>query len=305
MPECLGASGLGAHEHEHHLRLVRGAGPDLRAVDHEVAAVLARRRGEAREVAARARLRIALAPDHLAAQRRADPALLLLLAAVLEQRRHEHRGALCVRCPRDDARAVELLVHDHGREQVGLGAVAAVLLRDRARPVAVLDQQREPARALRAETSIRLWAGLESLCALEKRANFGAERFVLRAVFEVHRRCVLPAWADRPRRPRSTARSPSSAARRRRRPRADVSATLRTCVTVRQKSTAVPATAARLARLVPLPDRARRRHEPHVGRRARHLELAVHERPARTCCTPISAMWRSRSVCARSTRTRS
>ena len=43
---------------------------------------------------ARAGLGIALAPDHLAAQGRADPALLLLLGAEFEQRRHQHGDAL-------------------------------------------------------------------------------------------------------------------------------------------------------------------------------------------------------------------
>ena len=42
MPSCFWRVGLGAHQDEHHLRHVGGAGPDLLAVDDEVVAVLDR-----------------------------------------------------------------------------------------------------------------------------------------------------------------------------------------------------------------------------------------------------------------------
>jgi hypothetical protein len=184
--------GLGPHQQEAHLRLVRGAGPDLLPVHQEVVAVLARRCGEAREVAARAGLGVALAPDHLAAQRRTDPALALLLAAVLEQRGHEHRRTLGVH-PARDAGAVELLVHDHRLEQVRRRAIAAVLLRDGARPVAVLDQQRQPARPLLGRHVDQAVARLGPLVGFEERANLAAEALVLLAVFQIHRHLARDA----------------------------------------------------------------------------------------------------------------
>ena len=132
MPACLGASGsvrtstniicdLSAVLVQIFWPLITKSSPSSRA---DVA--------EAREVAARARLRIALAPDHLAAQRRRRSSAAS--APRCRARAASARASRALRVePARDARAVELLVHDHGREQVGLGAVAAVLLRDRAR----------------------------------------------------------------------------------------------------------------------------------------------------------------------------
>ena len=117
---ALGA-GLGAHQAEHHVRVVRRRRPDLLARDQEGVAVVAAARLQAGEVRARARLRVALAPDHLTAQCRRDVAALLLLAALLEQRRHQHVGPLAAEARRQ-ARARELLVEDDARQQVRLRA---------------------------------------------------------------------------------------------------------------------------------------------------------------------------------------
>ena len=94
MPACFGASGSVRHEAEHEVGALRVARPDLLAVDHPLVAVELGARAERGEVAARAGLAVALAPER---SRRAtvarDPLLLLPLGAALEQRRHEHHGA--------------------------------------------------------------------------------------------------------------------------------------------------------------------------------------------------------------------
>jgi len=139
----LAGAGLRAHQHEDHVRRVRRARPDFLTVDDEVVAVGGGGGLQAGQVAARAGLGVALAPDHLAAHGGTDPALLLLLGAVLEKRGDQHRRPLR-RKAAGYTDAVELLVQDHGLEQVGLGTEAPVLLRDRAGPVAVLDLPGEP-----------------------------------------------------------------------------------------------------------------------------------------------------------------
>jgi hypothetical protein len=177
----LGGLGLGPHQREHHVRLVRGARPDLLPVDDEVVALLSRRRLQAGEVAAGARFRVALAPEHLAAHGRADPASLLLLASVLQQGGHQH-GRPLGRHAAGDAGAVELLVHDHGLEQVRGRPEAPVLLRDGARPVAVLDLQGEPADAV----STLPLAGGRRLVVVQEGAHLLSELLVPLTVFEVH-----------------------------------------------------------------------------------------------------------------------
>src|SRR5262249_45003621 len=123
--EVLRGVGLGTDETENHVGVMRRGRPDLLAVDDEVVAVLDRRGAERGQVRARLWLRIALAPDDLAAQRRGDPAALLLFGAELEQRRRQHRDAL-VRQAGWQAGVGELLGDDARREDVGLGAVSTV-----------------------------------------------------------------------------------------------------------------------------------------------------------------------------------
>jgi len=135
--------GLGAHEHEHHVGVMGRAGPDLLAVDEEVVALLAGAGLQRGEVGAGARLGIALAPDHLAADGRRDIGPLLLLAAGLEQGRHQHRDALARQAGRE-AGPRELLGDDEGLERVRLGTEAAIFLRNRAAGIALLDQQLLP-----------------------------------------------------------------------------------------------------------------------------------------------------------------
>ena len=179
------------HEAEDHVRLMRGAGPDLLPVDDELAVLLARAGAQRRQIRARARFRIPLAPDDLAAQRRRDPAALLLLRAELEQRRNEHRDAL-VRQPARHARRGELLGDDARGEDVGFGAEAAIFARNGARGVAVFEQQLLPRDRVRPGALRRAGRGRGTVAVLgDERAQLIAERLVFRAVTQVHRFTLL------------------------------------------------------------------------------------------------------------------
>src|SRR6266404_4387046 len=98
----LGRARVGAHEQVDPVRELRARRPHLLAVHHEVVPPLLRPRAEAREVGARARLGVALAPDVVAAQDARQVALLLRLGAPFDDGgpRHadagvagQHRGA--------------------------------------------------------------------------------------------------------------------------------------------------------------------------------------------------------------------
>ena len=78
--------GVGAHEAEAVIGVVRSRGPDLLAAHHEAVAVHLGARGQAGEVAARAGLAHAQAPGDLGAQRRQQVLLLEEVAAVVEDR---------------------------------------------------------------------------------------------------------------------------------------------------------------------------------------------------------------------------
>src|SRR4030095_13852276 len=84
---------IGAHQAEHPVGLVGVGRPDLLAVDDVVIAVEHRARLEAGEIAAGARLRVALTPADLAAGDLREVLLLLLLVAEHEERRADHRQA--------------------------------------------------------------------------------------------------------------------------------------------------------------------------------------------------------------------
>ena len=89
--------GIGAADDEAPVRPRRPGGPHLLAVDHPLVALEARARLHVREVRARVRLRVALAPDLLAGDDRRQEAALLRLAAEGDQRRAEQRLADVVR----------------------------------------------------------------------------------------------------------------------------------------------------------------------------------------------------------------
>ena len=185
MPLCFGASGFGADEAEHHVRGLGAGRPDLLAVDDPFVAVEFRLGGERRQIRAGAGFRVALAPGHLAAHGRRHQPLLLLLGAEFEHRRHQ---PVVAGVAGRNAGAGELLGDDARLEDVRLGAVAAVLLRNRARRVAVLDQQLLP--RLRGVRRLagdgRLGGGRLVLVLVQEAAHFVAEGLVFGAVLQVH-----------------------------------------------------------------------------------------------------------------------
>ena len=112
MPLCFGSVGIGAHEAEAPVGVVRARRPDLLAVDDEVVAVEHGPRAQAREVAARGRLAHAEAPRDLGPQRREQEPLALLGRAVVADRRGDDPEALRVEAARD-LPARHLLEVDH------------------------------------------------------------------------------------------------------------------------------------------------------------------------------------------------
>src|SRR5690606_1666991 len=130
---------------EHPVRLVRVRGPDLLAVHDEVVAVEHRARLERGEVAAGARLRVALTPADLAAHDLRQVLPLLLLGAELEQGRADHREAEADQ-RRGQAAARQLLAQ-HPR-LLAREAAAAVLARPLRGREAALGARIEPALAV-------------------------------------------------------------------------------------------------------------------------------------------------------------
>ena len=94
MPRCLGAIGVGAHEAQAVVGVMRARGPDLLAVHREVVVVDLGARREAREVAAGARLAHSQTPGDLGAQRGQQVLLLQELAAVVEDGRRDDPESL-------------------------------------------------------------------------------------------------------------------------------------------------------------------------------------------------------------------
>src|SRR5204863_27590 len=122
----LGRVGVGAHQAEHPVGVLRVGGPYLLPVHDELVAAELRARAERRQVRARARLRVALAPDLRGGEDARQVTAPLLLAAVLDERRPDHRDAEEADQPRGPG-AYHLLVDDRLAHDVG--ALAAVLAR--------------------------------------------------------------------------------------------------------------------------------------------------------------------------------
>ena len=88
--------GFGADEAEDPVGVIGVAGPDLRAVDEPVVALVFGLGLQPGEVGSRARLRVALAPADLAPDDRRNELLLLLFVRELQERRAEHPEAEAV-----------------------------------------------------------------------------------------------------------------------------------------------------------------------------------------------------------------
>ena len=118
--------GIGAHQAEHPVGVLRARGPDLLAVDDELVADELGAGAQRRQVGAGARLGVALAPDLVGGEDLRQVAPPLLLGAVRDQRRPDHLDAHHADEARR-ARAHHLLVDDRLPHDVG--ALAAVLAR--------------------------------------------------------------------------------------------------------------------------------------------------------------------------------
>src|SRR5215469_7821504 len=89
----LGRLRVGPHQTEHHIGVVGAGGPNLLPIDDEFVAREFRPRAQRRQVRARPRFGIALAPNLFSIEDFGQVALLLLLSAPCNQRWAEHRDA--------------------------------------------------------------------------------------------------------------------------------------------------------------------------------------------------------------------
>ena len=182
----LGALSLGAHKAEDHVGILGGGGPDFLAVDDEIMAVFHGAGLQRGQIGAGAGLGIALTPDNFAAQGGRNILALLFLAADLEQCWHQHRNAL----PRQAGRRAgtgEFLRDDAGFEHIRLGAIAAILPRNGARGIAVLDQKALPGEQFRPRTVAPAPAGRKTVAVRhQKGARLGTEGFIFCAVSQIH-----------------------------------------------------------------------------------------------------------------------
>ena len=152
--------------------------------DHPLSALQLAGGAQRRQIAARAGLAVALAPDVFALDGLADEVVLLPVAAALEQRRGQHLRALTGEL-RGRAHGAELFADDLGRENVGLLLGASVAARDVPVQIAGVDRG--------ASEAPHLFGGrLRSVClrrgplGAEKGAHLLAKSFVLCPVSELH-----------------------------------------------------------------------------------------------------------------------
>ncbi len=176
--------GLGAHEAEHVVRLLRRAGPDLLTVDDPLVADQLASRLEAREIAARAGLAVPLTPDHVTEDRRPDELLLHPLFAALEQRGDQHHRPDAPRLHRC-VRTRELLADDGALQRVRRLLGAAVLLWNAAVQVARVRRLLAKASSLLLARPLRVCAGRRP-ARREEGLDLPAELFDFAAVAEIH-----------------------------------------------------------------------------------------------------------------------
>lgn len=192
-PLVLGRIRVGAGEQEDPVGAVAAGGPDLLAVDDEVVAVAYGAGLQRGEVAARARLRVTLAPDRLGAGDAGQVLALLLLAAVHDQRRSQHAHAETARAVIGRAVVAELFAEHH--LLVDARAQAAVLLRPGGGdPAARRELLVEGVRLIEiiAAGNIKVEAALKrrQRC-LQEGAHLAAQLILGRAETKVHR---CPSW---------------------------------------------------------------------------------------------------------------
>ncbi len=138
----LGRLGVGAHQAEHPVRLVGVRSPQFVTIHHEVIAINQGTGSETREIGARARLAVTLAPHHLIAGDAREMPQFLFRSAALEQHRPQQRQPRADR-RRSHANAAELLGQHAGLIIIQPGA--AVFLRPGGRQPATFGTQAVPA----------------------------------------------------------------------------------------------------------------------------------------------------------------
>src|SRR5690606_7795094 len=170
---------VSARPHQAAVSVVAAAGPEVLAVDDEVVAVDLGAALQAGEVGAGVRFGVELAPKFLAREDILQIALLLLLGAVVDQRRADDADAESVDAGRGvDAR--HLLGHNgllHGSR-----VAAAVLLRPAHTDEAGVVELAVPLAALLDRADALAWH-----VRLQPAANLLAEGFVFGRIAEIHR----------------------------------------------------------------------------------------------------------------------
>ena len=138
---------LGAHKAKHHIGKLRRRGPNLLTVNHKIITIDHRGGTQRCEVRSCPRLGIALAPNHLAGQRRADIFFLLFLRPQFQKCRHQHINTLTGNAA-GHFRPSKLLSHNTRLQRIRLGAVAAIFFWVGTRRIAVFKQYLLPSETL-------------------------------------------------------------------------------------------------------------------------------------------------------------
>ena len=182
---ALAGRAIGAHEAEDPVGVMRERGPDLLAIDDVVLAMTHGAHVERSEIAARAGLRVALAPEVVAVIDTRQEPLFLRLAAKAQQHRPAHREA--ERHQRRAAGIAELFLEDVALDHVPAGA--APFARPRRCHPALFCEYPVPAQQLvfrEVLVALDFLAQLRRQVGAKPRAHFIAERQLLGGVIEVH-----------------------------------------------------------------------------------------------------------------------
>ena len=185
----LGRVGIGAHEAEAPVGVVRARRPHLLPVDDELVADELGARAQAREVAPRVGLAHPEAPRDLGAQRREEELRLLLRGAVVLDRRSDDAEALRVRARARSRARSSPRSRSSARSVTRCARRARAANRVRAnRCRTVCVATRAPTRACaRSTASVRRRDSSPGSVRLQPRDELGAETLFLGCVLQAHR----------------------------------------------------------------------------------------------------------------------